>query len=292
MKQSIVRVALIAGVSLFVVGPAQAEHSWNGYHWKKGTAQLAVPVGDNVSAAWDSYLTVAVNGGGAGKMGWNDSTVIQSPLVAGSTSPRNCKAVAGRIEVCSGSYGRTSWLGIASIWLSGGHISQGTTKLNDTYVNTAKYNTPAWRRLVMCQEIGHDYGLGHTNEIFDNRNDGTCMDYTDAPAGGTLGGFDFGPSNEYVNQHDLDQLLAIYNHAETAATNFGERKVGQRPAPGAASDAGLPGDSPAEWGRAVRVDSRGRPDVFELNLGNGGKKITHVFWAIGEGPKGRQHDTH
>ena len=50
---------------------------------------------------------------------------------------------AGRMEVCNGSYGSTGWLGIAQIWLtSGSHITQATTKLNDTYFDTPAYNTP------------------------------------------------------------------------------------------------------------------------------------------------------
>jgi hypothetical protein len=52
-----------------------------------------------------------------------------------------------------------------------------------------------------------------------------------------------------------------------------------------AASANDPGDGPSEWGAAVHRDSRGRPDVYVQNLGNGQRKITHVVWAIGEGPK-------
>ena len=55
--------------------------------------------------------------------------------------------------------------------------------MNDSYFNTAKYNTPAWRRLVMCQEVTHDFGLDHQDEIFNNANLGSCMDYTNDPDG-------------------------------------------------------------------------------------------------------------
>ena len=63
------------------------------------------------------------------------------------------------------------------------HITQAITKLNDTYFNTAAYNTPAWRRLVTCQEIAHNFGLDHQDEAFDNPNLGLCMDYTSDPGG-------------------------------------------------------------------------------------------------------------
>lgn len=250
--------AAVIAPLLALAAPALATHAWSTYHWKKTTAQLTVPVGDNVSAAWDDYLVIAVSD-------WNQSVVIESPLVPG-TSNTNCRAVAGTIQVCNRTYGQNGWLGIATISLSGGHISQGTTKLNDTYFNTATYNTPAWRAMVTCQEIGHDYGLNHQDENFTNANLNTCMDYTNNPS-----------SNQHPNAHDYEQLLLIYNHTEAAAA---------LPQGNAAAVADV-GDTPAEWGRAVRFLPDGRPFVFERIDGPGRKTITHVFWAIGEGPRGR-----
>jgi hypothetical protein len=256
------RIALAAAVAIpaaMIAGPVLANHAWSNYHWIRTTAQITVPVGDNVDARWDSALATAVSD-------WNQSTVIQSPLVPGSANPKNCRAVAGTIQVCNSKYGNTGWLGIASISLSGGHISQGTTKLNDTYFDTAQYNSPAWRALVTCQEVGHDYGLGHQDEAFNNPNLNTCMDYTNSPA-----------SNQHPNAHDYEQLLLIYNHLEAAFA------VGGSGAAGAAADVG---DTPAEWGRAIEFDAHGRPNVFERIDGPGRKTLTHVFWAIGEGPRG------
>ena len=51
------------------------------------------------------------------------------------------------------------------VWTSGSHITQGTTKVNGTYFNIGKYNTPAWRILVMCQEVGHTLGLSHLDHL-------------------------------------------------------------------------------------------------------------------------------
>jgi hypothetical protein len=89
-------------------------------------------------------------------------------------------------EVCNRKYGFNGWLGVAGIWASGNHITQGYVKLNDSYFNTASYNTAAWRRMVTCQELGHTFGLGHTDETFNNANQGTCMDYTNDPDGGPV----------------------------------------------------------------------------------------------------------
>ena len=255
------RLAICTAIAIpaaMIAAPVMATHSWGGYHWKRTTnAELAIPVGDNVNATWQSAFDTAV-------ADWNVSNVIQSPVVAGTLNPKTCKAVAGTIQVCNASYGRTGWLGIASISLSGGHISQGTTKLNDTYFNTAQYNTPAWRALVTCQEIGHDYGLDHQDEVFDNANLNTCMDYTNLPA-----------SNQHPNAHDYSMLSDIYNHLDAAAA--------LPSAPGNSAHADI-GDTPASWGRPVHRDGQGRPDTYERQDGQGGKTITHVFWAIGEGP--------
>lgn len=297
MKKFIARVALASVATLAIGSPALAEHPWGTYHWSKGSTALTIKVGDNVDDRWQVYLERAMAGGarvnpndeyGPNGDGWNDTNEIESPIVAGATSPKRCNAAAGRIEVCNARYGRTGWLGVAGISISGGHITSGYTKVNDTYFDTASYNKPEWRMMVMCQEIGHDYGLGHTDEAFGNYNDGTCMDYTNQPAGGMYNGTNYGPSNEYINQHDKDQIATIYAHTHQSTTDFGERNVG-KPA-GTAAELGIDGsgNGPADWGRAVGFDAQGRPNVFE-KAEAGRKIITHVFWAIGEGPRGGQH---
>jgi hypothetical protein len=258
MKLSFNKRTLLIGsaiAAVAVAAPALANHSWGGYHWQRSGAEVTVPVADNVSSAWDSYLIGA-------SADWNASNVIQSPLVNGVANPKNCRAVQGTIQVCSSKYGYTGWLGIASIWLSGGHIIQGTTKLNDSYFASASYNTPQWRALVTCQEVGHNYGLGHQDENFNTDNTNSCMDYTNFPAG-----------NEHPDAHDYDQLEAIYGHADSAAS---------LPSGNGSSGADA-GNSPSEWGRAIHFTADGRPDVFERTDGAGHKVLTHVFWAIGEG---------
>ena len=117
--------AALGSAALLIGGPVLANHAWSTYHWSRTTSQITPPVGDNVTSQWDSYLQTAV-------ADWNQSIYIQSPLVAGQSNRRTCRPRAGRIEVCNSTYGNTGWLGIAQIWLSGGHISQCVTKLNDT----------------------------------------------------------------------------------------------------------------------------------------------------------------
>ena len=181
--------------------------------------------------------------------------------VAGGTTPKNCRPTAGRIEVCNARYGRNGWLGIAQIWASGSHITQATTRVNDTYFNMDAYNTPAWRQMVMCQELAHDFGLDHQDETFDNPNLGTCMDYTGNPGGP--------PSNEHPNTHDYDQIEAIYAHLDSTTT------VGQTVNRGAAPSQFDRG----QFGRLVRSTNGGRTELYELDLGGGQRIFTHVIWA-------------
>lgn len=279
MKKHVSAGAALAVLAAAAVSfPALAGHSWNNYHWSRTGAAITPPVGDNVDAKWDPYFQRVVDD-------WNKSDYINSPLEAGRTNPKNCKAVAGTIQVCNAKYGQTGWLGIAQIWLSSGHITQGITKLNDTYFDTARYNTPAWRRMVFCQEVGHDYGLGHVNENFEDPNTGSCMDYTNDPSRDDGKG-----TNEYTNQHDYDQLAIIYGgHSEGAAGTSTVQSVGQRNA-GTSTEDGIGGDTPAQWGRAIHRDGHGRPDVFQLDLPGGGKKITHVFWTLEHNRSGATHD--
>lgn len=232
-------------------GSLSADHAWGSYHWARTNNPFTLQVGNNLSAVWqDAYDTALVD--------WSASTVLDLAEAAGGTNPKNCRPTGGRIEVCNSKYGQNGWLGIAQIWASGNHISQAVTKVNDTYFNTARYNTTAWRRLVMCQEIGHDFGLDHQDEDFNNANLGTCMDYTSNPE-----------PNQHPNAHDYDQLEDIYAHLDSTNT------VGMLTNPAAAPLQFERG----QFGQLVRSTNGGRTELFVLDLGPGQRVFTHVIWA-------------
>lgn len=241
---------------------AQANHSWGGYHWARTGNPFTVKLGDNVSPAWDAFLAAAAGD-------WNSSAVLDTPVVAGQSNPKNCRATMGRVEVCNSKYGKTGWLGIAQVWASGSHITQGTAKLNDTYFMTAKYNTPAWKQFVVCQEVGHTFGLDHQDEDFANPNLGTCMDYTSDPARNDGAGDNMRP-----NAHDYEELAAVYAHLDSVAAASDPIQ----PPPAAV----IPDFSdPSEWGRAIRNGKDGRPILHVRDLGRGQKLFTFVIWADG-----------
>lgn len=253
-----------------------ANHSWGNFHWARTSNPFTLQVGDNVDSTWDPYLNEAISD-------WTASSVLNLVRVAGGTRARQCKPTSGRIEACNASYGNNGWLGIAQIWASGSHITQAITKVNDTYFNTAQYNTPAWRRLVMCQEIAHDFGLDHQDENFNNANLGTCMDYTNDPDGGAGGASPNDPSNEHPNNHDFTQLATIYGHADSSGTIsqtiFGHKDALGEPPPAMNQ---MDFEGPRQWGRLIRSSPQGRVQLYELDFGNGHKIFTHVLWADGE----------
>jgi len=251
---------IIATIVLLTMPAAFADHSWATYHWGRTSNPFTLKLGDNVATGWDSYLLQASGD-------WSASTVLDTTVVSGGTTGRKCRPVAGRIEVCDAAYGNNGWLGLAQIWASGNHITQATAKMNDTYFNLSFYNTPAWRRLVMCQEVAHGFGLDHQDENQTNGNLGSCMDYTNDPDGP--------PSNEHPNAHDFEQLAIIYAHLDATTT------VAAATAPPPAMNE-IDFDGPGQWGRKIKSSKDGKSEVYELDFGNGHKLITHVLWAEGE----------
>ncbi len=246
-----------------------ASHSWGNYHWARTVNPFALKLGDNVSSVWDAHLAAASSD-------WSVSPMFDTNIVPGLTDPRRCRATNGRVEVCNSKYGNNGWLGVASIWANGDHITQGTVKLNDTYFNTAKYNTPAWRQFVACQEIGHTFGLDHQDVNFTNANLGTCMDYTNDPDGTLYGQLD----NQHPNQHDYDELGIIYQHLDTFTTALSSVFNKKSSVSASAGEAGdVDTSNPSEWGKAIQKGKDGRSVLHERDLGKGQKIFTFVIWA-------------
>ena len=243
-----VAVVMLATAGLLAGGASSvgASHSWGGYHWARTANPFTLKIGDNVNTAWDSYLDTTV-------IDWSVAGELDLAKVAGASNPKRCQGSSGTVQVCNSSYGSNGWLGVAQISISGGHITQGTVKLNDTYFNTAKYNTPAWRNLVSCQEVGHTLGLGHQDEDFGNLNLNTCMDYSNLPS-----------SNQHPNQHDYDQLVSIYSHLDAITT---------------VSTINASSPAPASWGRLVAGANRsGQTATYVAAIGSE-LVVTYVIWA-------------
>lgn len=258
LRFSLFLTTIFSLATLFTVF-AYANHSWGNYHWARTANPFTLKLGDNVSGAWDSYLTTTASD-------WSVSSVLDTTIVPGGTSSRRCRPTSGRVEVCSNKYGKNGWLGLAQIWVSSSHITQGVTKLNDTYFNTSTYNKPAWRNLVMCQEVGHTLGLDHQDENFNNTSLGTCMDYSSNP-----------DPNQHPNTHDYEQLEEIYAHLDGFTTiQSGAKKL---PLGLSIAEAAKNQDfeNRSDWGKELK--NNGKVALFERDFGAGYKLFTFVIWA-------------
>ena len=217
--------------------PAAASHSWGSYHWARTANPFTVTLNDSMTYNWDAVHLTSSND-------WLQSSVLDTAIVAASDDSRTrkrCYPISGQVRDCNATYGNTGWLGLASVWTSGSHITQGTAKMNDSYLGSPSY-TNTNRQHVLCQEVGHAFGLGHQDES--GADLGTCMDYADALA------------NPKPNQHDYDQLEAIYGgHTDSSSTVSA---------------------SPTSSGS--RKLKRLHDDLYVEDLGRGKKRFVFVIW--------------
>jgi hypothetical protein len=229
---------------------AQASHSWNNYHWARTTSSFTLQVTDSVTSNWDDELGLALSQ-------WSQSTKLDLRVSAYDDATRarkQCRAIAGQLRVCNAAYGNNGWLGLASINLdSQGHITRGTAKMNDSY--SSYFASQDERRHVMCQEVGHLFGLGHTSE--DGSSQKTCMDYSTDPQS-------TGP-----NQHDYDQLAAIYSHLDSYNSYS------------TSSASSATGSMAGQVPMGVRVRKGVFDEMWAAPDGKGGTWIHHVTLAPG-----------
>lgn len=120
----------------------------------------------------------------------------------------------GTIHVCNGEYGQNGWLRLARIWLAGdGHIEAGVALMNDSYLmesGSVYDNSVAWRH-VLCQEVGHTFGLAHQKSPKKQ----SCMN----DSWGLTN-----PDFQSPNAHDYETLNEIYGAASGDDGNGGNTK--------------------------------------------------------------------
>ena len=251
--------AVLIGATVSV--SALATHSWGHYHWARTTSEFTLKLGNNLTSAWYEHLLKAATDWNSGS-----STPIQTSIVAGGAN-RRCSMVKGTTQVCNGKYGKNGWLGLATIYISGDHITQGSAKMNDTYLSAAtKYNNPNERQHVMCQEIAHTFGLDHQSE--DGKSLNTCMDYFSNTGANATSTLSISP-----NTHDFEQLNFIYDeHLDSTTT------VASSAASAASTTPDL-SDDPISWGTLMRQSADGRSSIYERYNRDGTHTLTHVYWT-------------
>lgn len=252
--------AVLFAVMTFPTG-AYGSHSWNNYHWARTANPFTLRVVDSNTSEWQSYFNTS-------NSDWSRSTVLNllsEPGNEASNARKRCVMITGKIHSCNAAYGNNGWLGLASINITGGtHITQGSSKMNDSYFSSSTYNNANERLHVMCQEVGHTFGLDHQST--DGSSQNSCMDYfsnTGSNATSTL--------STHPNTHDYDELATIYAHLDSTTTigfsAFTTNLFGDDP------------DAEHNWGRLVSQSANGRSSYYELDGGNGNKTLRHVYWT-------------
>ena len=155
-----------------VMATAAFAHQWGSWHWNRYGSSVTIKAYN--TAYYRTEASQAIND-------WSNNTILSIPQVDEHTD----------ISVFDGNYGDTGWYGLAEIInASGDHITHGHARLNRYYPNSSN-----GRRGTFCQEVGHLFGLGHSN-------DGGCMGL----------GYYSGSTTTTV-QHNWDDIYNMYRRS-------------------------------------------------------------------------------
>ncbi len=148
-------------------------HKWGNWHWDKNTIGMYV---------WGSHQTQSK----AAIKDWDSNTDLKLPLKSKHTD----------ISVFGANSGATGWGGLASIksyafdwwhkwcWCK---IKHAHAQYN-SYYSTSSANVQG----IQCQEVGHTFGLGHSN------------------TNGCMAKSYYSPSSNYTNSHNWNDINAMY----------------------------------------------------------------------------------
>ena len=166
MKRTSVFVAGTLVIAGLMASAAQA-HRWG--CWIQRDRNVAIRNASGGSAASSAISD------------WNSMTILNISSVSSGEE----------IYVFNANSGATGWAGLARITnYSGCNIIRSTAQLNTYYYSS----TSTSARAVHCQEIGHGFGLDHSN-------DGGCMG----------AGYWYGPSNAYRPvSHNVNDIASMY----------------------------------------------------------------------------------
>jgi hypothetical protein len=127
--------------------------------WRNTGVGLELTVINALNISWYDYFNKSVSDWDGGNP---DSLNLQTQL---NTPEPVCTSVDGVIKVCNGNYGATNWRSINKILLENGYIFASAARMNEHYFGD---HDSSQRQYSMCHEMGHGFGLFHSDENFYN----------------------------------------------------------------------------------------------------------------------------
>jgi hypothetical protein len=141
--------------------------------WENKGSGIQLKLLNALDETWQDEFVMAV-------ADWDASNSLT--LTTQDVTPESaCSHQDDVMKVCNGNYGKTGWLGINEIMSTaqeGGTIVSSVAKMNEFYLMNSDQDE---RQYTMCHELGHGFGLPHTDENFNNADLGNCLDYTRTP---------------------------------------------------------------------------------------------------------------
>lgn len=162
--------ALLLIVPLVALAPpAEAMHPRGQFHWSQKSYPMNRTVRDATTSSWRSTSGYGSNASVIktviGQANLSSKLGLSRYVDSNHASLRQaCNGVSGQIRICNYNYGATGWAGLAEATSTNYHFNHGRNKLNDYYVNSTSFQ----RQVVMCHELHHAVGLGHST------NNNTC----------------------------------------------------------------------------------------------------------------------
>lgn len=146
-----------------------------------GKGGLELELVNALDDRWDAFFQKAVADWDNG-----DPDALTLDTSTSDVDP-SCKAIDGKMKVCNGDYTATGWRGINELVYNGSNqIISSVAKMNEYYLDDKSSEDE--KQYTMCHEIGHGFGLLHTDENFMNAPLGDCLDYTSNPTPNLLPG--------------------------------------------------------------------------------------------------------
>ena len=146
------------------------------HNWDTGLSNsgLSLTILNALDQRWYPYFIKAVTQ-------WDNGNPDCLTLSTKNVSvDHSCSRVDGVLKVCNNNFGQTGWLGINEIVTTTATnlVVSSVAKMNEYYLQNADLYQ---KQYTMCHEMGHGFGLPHTDENFYNKDLGNCLDYTIHP---------------------------------------------------------------------------------------------------------------